>query len=63
MKRLVIASFLGLTGLSASAQINDTVNLIEINIIQYKAMNGVGRMNDDADQIIYAGKKNRGFTN
>ncbi len=57
MKRLVIAGFLGLTGLGASAQISDTVNLIEINIIQYKAMNGVGRMNDDADQIIYAGKK------
>lgn len=43
---------------SSFSQINDTVNLLEINIIQYKAMNGIGRMEDNAGEIIYAGKKN-----
>jgi Fe(3+) dicitrate transport protein len=33
-------------------------NLDEITITTYKEMNGIGRMNDQADGIIYAGKKN-----
>ncbi len=32
--------------------------LQEISITTYKEMNGIGRMNDFADGIIYAGKKN-----
>jgi Fe(3+) dicitrate transport protein len=32
--------------------------LQEINITTYKEMNGIGRMNEYADGIIYAGKKN-----
>lgn len=39
------------------SQIKDTVELNEVRIIHYKAMNGVGRMNDFANEIIYAGKK------
>ena len=50
---LIISSFS-----SGFAQKADTINLNEIHIIQYKTMNGIGRMNDDAGQIIYAGKKN-----
>jgi len=57
MKRLVFAVFLMGLGLCLKAQIGDTINLNEVRIIHYKAMNGVGRMNDYADQIIYAGKK------
>ena len=57
MKKVIYIGFLVLTGLSAKAQVSDTVELNEVKIIHYKAMNGVGRMNDYADQIIYAGKK------
>ena len=32
--------------------------LDEVTIISYKAMNGIGRMKDNSEQIIYAGKKN-----
>ena len=58
MKGLVIAGVLGLIVFGMEAQVSDTVNLLEINIIHYKAMNGIGRMNDHAEEIIYAGKKN-----
>jgi Fe(3+) dicitrate transport protein len=42
---------------SINAQVKDTITLNEIQIMHYKAMNGVGRMNDYSNQIIYAGKK------
>src|ERR1700745_253021 len=57
MKRALFVGFLMVCGFGLWAQIKDTINLNEINIIHYKTMNGVGRMNDYADQIIYAGKK------
>ncbi len=39
------------------SQLNDTLFLNEISITTYKEMNGIGRMNDQAGEIIYAGKK------
>lgn len=37
----------------------DTTHLLqEITITSYKEMNGIGRMNEYADGVIYAGKKN-----
>ncbi len=56
IKRVLICVLVGLS-YGLDAQIGDTIKLTEINIIHYKAMNGVGRMNDYDDQIIYAGKK------
>ena len=41
------------------AQTNDSIkNLKVVDIISYREMNGIGRMKDDAGQVIYAGKKN-----
>ena len=41
------------------AQSIDSVQMLKvIDITSYKEMNGIGRMKDDANQIIYAGKKN-----
>jgi Fe(3+) dicitrate transport protein len=44
---------------SAAISQTDTTHLLqEITITSYKEMNGIGRMNEYADGIIYAGKKN-----
>lgn len=58
MRKFVAGIVTFLMGSGAVAQVSDTVNLLEINVIQYKSMNGIGRMNDYAGQVIYAGKKN-----
>lgn len=50
--------FLIVAANSFLAQLKDTVDLNEISITTYKEMNGIGRMNDQAGEIIYAGKKN-----
>lgn len=58
MKRIKPLVLLSILSISVSAQISDTVDLNEIHVIHYRAMNGIGRMNDYAGQVIYAGKKN-----
>ena len=43
---------------SASAQKKDSVNILkEVSVKGYKTMNGIGRMLDVKDGVIYAGKK------
>ena len=49
--------FLFFTSIILNAQFKDTVNLNEISISTYQQMNGIGRMDDQAGEIIYAGKK------
>ncbi|MBS1647100.1 MAG: TonB-dependent receptor [Bacteroidetes bacterium] len=56
MRKLTIACCLCSTCIWA--QKKDTTHLLEeVSIITYKPMNGIGRMKDEAGQIIYAGKK------
>lgn len=58
MRKFLVCAGVSLMSLQVVGQVSDTVNLLEINVIQYKSMNGIGRMNDHAGQVIYAGKKN-----
>ncbi len=50
--------FFSLSSFLFAQKIDSTHVLQEITITTYKEMNGIGRMNDYADGIIYAGKKN-----
>ncbi len=58
-KYACISLFILLLVTASNAQKIDSLQQIkEVNIITYKAMNGIGRMGDEANQIIYSGKKN-----
>ena len=58
MKIRYISIALTCLSLQATAQtLPDSVKLKEIVIPGYKQMNGIGRMNDVAGEIIYSGKK------
>lgn len=59
MRRIYLLIALSLIFLTGISQTLDSLKLLkEISITSYKEMNGIGRMKDDHDQIIYAGKKN-----
>jgi Fe(3+) dicitrate transport protein len=57
MKAIIPILFLTCCISVSKSQVKDTIELNEVRIIHYKAMNGVGRMNDYSNEIIYAGKK------
>src|ERR1700758_3271965 len=57
MNKIIFSAFLFSFSIGF-AQKTDTVSLGEIEITTYKSMNGIGRMNDADNFIIYAGKKN-----
>ncbi|MFL5762872.1 MAG: TonB-dependent receptor family protein [Bacteroidia bacterium] len=59
MKRAIFTLLIVNTFLVCKAQNQDSIkNLKVIDIISYHEMNGIGRMKDVDEQIIYAGKKN-----
>ena len=59
MKKIFfIVIFSGIISISAAQKTDTVKSLKEVNVISYKAMNGIGRMKDVDGQIIYAGKKN-----
>ncbi|MGZ3864471.1 MAG: TonB-dependent receptor family protein [Bacteroidia bacterium] len=57
MRKIAIIISLTCCISGVKSQVKDTIELNEVRVIHYKAMNGVGRMNDFANEIIYAGKK------
>jgi Fe(3+) dicitrate transport protein len=58
MRRCLSVGILLVFSCSQAQTLDSLHSLREVDVIHYKAMNGIGRMADESNQIIYAGKKN-----
>ena len=58
MLRRILFFLFFFTAVHLSAQKDSARTLPAVDVVSYKTMNGIGRMNDADGQVIYAGKKN-----